>query len=75
MIRILLVDDQRLFVESLKLVLTTRAEDISVEPVGLTFHGSIFALPPSRSKPPACSFRAAFVRFRRPPWRLFFAIA
>ena len=31
--------------------------------------------PPSRSKPPACFFRAAFVRFRRPPWRLFFAIA
>ena len=30
---------------------------------------------PSRSKPPACFFRAAFVRFRRPPWRLFFAIA
>ena len=30
---------------------------------------------PSRNKPPACFFRAAFVRFRRPPWRLFFAIA
>ena len=30
---------------------------------------------PSSSKPPACFFRAAFVRFRRPPWRLFFAIA
>ena len=30
---------------------------------------------PSRSKLPACFFRAAFVRFRRPPWRLFFAIA
>ena len=30
---------------------------------------------PSRSKPPACCFRAAFVRFRRHPWRLFFAIA
>ena len=30
---------------------------------------------PSRSKPPACIFRTAFVRFRRPPWRLFLAIA
>ena len=30
---------------------------------------------PFSSKPPACFFRAAFVRFRRPPWRLFFAIA
>ena len=30
---------------------------------------------PSRSKPPACFWRVAFVRFRRPPWRLFFAIA
>ena len=30
---------------------------------------------PSRSKPPACFFRAAFVRFRRHPWRLFLAIA
>ena len=30
---------------------------------------------PPRSKPPACFFRAAFVRFRRPPWRLFLAIA
>ena len=29
----------------------------------------------TRSKPPACFFRAAFVRFRRPPWRLFLAIA
>ena len=29
----------------------------------------------TRSKPPACFFSAAFVRFRRPPWRLFFAIA
>ena len=37
MIRILLVDDQRLFVESLKLVLTTRAEDISV--VGIANNG------------------------------------
>ena len=30
---------------------------------------------PSSSKPPACCFRAAFVRFRRHPWRLFLAIA
>ena len=30
---------------------------------------------PSRSKPPACCFRAAFVRFRRHPWRLFLTIA
>ena len=30
---------------------------------------------PSSSKPPACFFRAAFVRFRRHPWRLFLAIA
>ena len=29
----------------------------------------------TRSKPPACFWCAAFVRFRRPPWRLFFAIA
>ena len=28
-----------------------------------------------RNKPPACFFRAAFVRFRRHPWRLFLAIA
>ena len=45
-----------------------------LELVGLTPHGSIFALP-GRSKPPACFWRAAFVRFRRHPWRLFFAIA
>ena len=30
---------------------------------------------PTRNKPPACFWWAAFVRFRRPPWRLFFAIA
>ena len=29
----------------------------------------------TKSKPPACFFRAAFVRFRRHPWRLFLAIA
>ena len=29
----------------------------------------------TRSKPTACFWCAAFVRFRRPPWRLFFAIA
>ena len=27
------------------------------------------------SKPPACFWCAAYVRFRRPPWRLFLAIA
>ena len=47
---------------------------IAQESVGLTAHGSILSFP-FRSKPPACFFRAAFVRFRRPPWRLFFAIA
>ena len=29
----------------------------------------------TRSKPPACCWCAAFVRFRRHPWRLFLAIA
>ena len=49
-------------------------DTLVLEPVGLTPHGSIFALL-YRSKPPACFCRAAFVHFRRPPWRLFFAIA
>ena len=40
----------------------------SKEPVGLTPYGSISALL-GGSKPPACSFRAAFVRFRLPVGR------
>ena len=42
--------------------------------LGALFGRRVYDSPPS-SKPPACFFRAAYVRFRRPPWRLFLAIA